>query len=61
MQLRQPGVLERSLHVDALAWVKLQHLIQQVQGQRVCLRELLVPWHALQQATAWNGTCQYGL
>mmetsp|Transcript_33334 Transcript_33334/g.99266 ORF Transcript_33334/g.99266 Transcript_33334/m.99266 type:complete len:427 (-) Transcript_33334:1908-3188(-) len=40
VQLRQPRVLQRLNDVAALAWVKLQHLLHQIDCERVCLREL---------------------
>jgi hypothetical protein len=47
VQLSQPGVLERRVHVDALAGVELQHALQQVDGQGVRLGELLGKRHLL--------------
>lgn len=41
MQLRQPWVLERCCHVNALAGVELKHLVHEVQCLWVCVWELL--------------------
>ena len=47
VQLREPGVAQRGVHVDALARVELQHAVEQVERPGVGVGDLFRPRDAL--------------
>lgn len=55
VELRKPGVLQRSCNIDPLSWVKLQHALQQVECEGVCVGELDRPRHTLRCQAWWVG------
>jgi hypothetical protein len=54
MQLCQPRVLERLVDINALARVKLEHLLHQIDRLGVGVRELLAEVGALQSSRHSN-------